>query len=112
MDSAVHLLNNRGQVFLDIRRSVIHSKKKTTTTTTKKNIKDGVVCKAKGEEVAGRGEAEYDLKAGSTSCPHPIVVAFSPLVGERSGSRGPRVVGNYEKFYELFLKLLFNLNIL
>ena len=71
-----------------------------------------MVCNAKGEEVAGRGEAEYDLKAGSTSWPLPFMVAFSPLVGERAGSQGPRVVGNFKKFYELFLKLLFNLNIL
>ena len=71
-----------------------------------------MVCKAKGEEVTGRGEAEYDLKAGSISWPHPIMVAFSSLLGERAGSQGPRVVGKYEKFYELFLKLLFNLNIL
>ena len=40
---------------------MIHSKKKKKNSNNrKKNIKDGVVCKVKGEEVAGRGEAEYD----------------------------------------------------
>jgi len=52
---------------------------------------------------------ERKFGGGGTSWPHPIMVAFSPPVGERAGSQGPRVVRNYKKFYELFLKLLFNL---
>ena len=97
MYSAIHLLNNWGQVFLDIAK---------IKTNKQKNIKDGVVCKAKGEEVWGSGgggaEVEYDLKAGSTSCPHPVMVAFIPLVGKRAGSQGPRVVGKFMKSFMNF----------
>lgn len=62
-----------------------------------------MVYKAKGEEVGGRGEAEYDLKAGSTSWLHPITVAFSPLVGERVvGHRGQGWWGIMESFMNFF----------
>ena len=76
--------------FLDIRPLVIHSKKKNKQTNKQKTLRMGWYLKLRERKLGG---GEYDLKASSTSWPYPIVIAFSPLVGER-GHRGPRVVDN------------------
>ena len=49
--------------FLHIRPLVIHSKKKKPNKQTKKTIEDGVVFKAKGEEVGGGGSTISRLPA-------------------------------------------------
>ena len=52
----------------------------------------GWYIKLRERKLGGGGEAEYDLKAGSTSWLHPIMVAFSPLQKvefDRPGERSP-----------------------
>ena len=69
-------------------------KKKTKQTNKqKKPLRMGWYLKLRERKLGGGGGGKYDLKAASTSWPYPIVIVFSPLVGER-GHRGPRVVDN------------------